>query len=223
MTNYEIQSLIAERGQPKEDARAVPEADMESLNRDAIESFFARMRDKDPNARYLQASTDTLMKKFSIVTEIDGRVCPTLCGLLMFGDYPQQYFPNLRATFVRYAGPRDGASKGLDSIIDNRNIEGPLPAMLRSLLGVIHGSMRKSTLKTGLLAEEIWEYPEVALREVVINAFAHRDYGPWAVGTQVQIKMYSDAIIIQSPGGSTVRSTRTRSTRSTSKPPATAS
>jgi len=201
MTNYEIQSLIAERGQPKEDARAVPEAGMEALNREAIEAFFSKMKSKSPEARHLQAPTESLMKKFSIISEIGGKVCPTLSGLLMFSDYPQEFFPNLCATFVRYAGPQDGASKGLDSILDNQKVEGPLPVMLETLLGIIHRSMRKGTLKSGFLSEDIWEYPEPALREVVINAFAHRDYGPWAAGTQVQIKMYSDAIIIQSPGG----------------------
>lgn len=201
MTNYEIQSLIAERGQPKEDVRAVTEAGLDALNREAIESYFTKLKIKNPEARHLQAPTDILMKKFSIVTEIEGKPCPTVSGLLMFADYPQEFYPNLCATFVRYAGPRDGASKGLDAIIDNQKVEGPLPAMLETLLGIIHRSMRKGTLKSGLLSEDIWEYPEPALREVVINAFAHRDYGPWAVGTQVQVKMYSDAIIIQSPGG----------------------
>lgn len=201
MTSYEIQSQLAERGQPKEDSRPATEAGLDAINRTAVEVFFARMRERNPEARYLQATTDVLMKKFSIITEIDGEMRPTLCGLLMFSDYPQEFYPNLCATFVRYAGPRDSASKGLDTIIDNKKVEGPLPVLLETLLSAIQRSMRKGTLKSGLLSEDIWEYPQVALREVVVNALAHRDYGPWAMGTQVQIKMYSDAIIIQSPGG----------------------
>lgn len=201
MTDYEIQSLIAERGQPKEDVRAVPEAGMDALNRDRLEKFFSRMREKNPEAKHLQAPVDTLMKKFAIAAEYEGKPHPTLCGLLMFADYPQEFCPNLCATFVRYAGPRDGASKGLDAIFDNKKIEGPLPELLDSLLALIQRSMRKGTLKSGLLSEDVWEYPQIALREAVVNALAHRDYGPWAAGTQVQIKMYSDAIIIQSPGG----------------------
>jgi len=45
------------------------------------------------------------------------------------------------------------------------------------------------------------EYPELAIREVLVNAVGHRDYGPGALGTQVQVKMFSDGLVVQSPGG----------------------
>lgn len=202
MTDYEVQRLIAERGQPKEDIEIVTEATIGDLNSRAVNQYFEALRKRNPDAKHLRGSISELSRRFSIIKEdSEGIMRPTLCGLLMFGDYPQQFYPSLCITILRYAGPRDGASRGDDSIIENQKIEGPIPTMLENALSVIRRNMRKGTLKTGLLAEDLWEYPELALREVVVNAVAHRDYGPWAAGTQVQVKMYSDALIVQNPGG----------------------
>jgi len=43
--------------------------------------------------------------------------------------------------------------------------------------------------------------PEVALREAIVNALVHRDYSVGARGTQVQIEMYPDRLLVRSPGG----------------------
>ena len=53
----------------------------------------------------------------------------------------------------------------------------------------------------GLFREDILEYPEIFLREAVINALGHRDYSPLARGTAVQIKIFPNRIDIASPGG----------------------
>ena len=38
----------------------------------------------------------------------DGELVPTLAGLLAFGRYPQQYFPQLNVSIVRYPTPEAG-------------------------------------------------------------------------------------------------------------------
>ena len=46
--------------------------------------------------------------------------------------------------------------------------------------------------------KEIWDFPIEALREAVINALIHRDY--FQAGTEIQIRVYDDRVIITNPG-----------------------
>jgi ATP-dependent DNA helicase RecG len=45
------------------------------------------------------------------------------------------------------------------------------------------------------------DYPLDAIREAVVNAVLHRDYSGVSRGTQVQIEMHPDKLVVKSPGG----------------------
>ncbi|OIO11993.1 MAG: hypothetical protein AUJ52_01135 [Elusimicrobia bacterium CG1_02_63_36] len=201
MTEYEIASCIAERGQPEEDKRPVQDVSRESLNRILIQEYFDEVRKRRPRAAHLNLPIDELRKIYRIDVSKDGELVPSLAGFMMFNDYPQADFPSLCITVVRYSGLMRSESSGGADILDNQKVEGPIPVMLSEALAAIERNMRRRTLKTGLLSENLSEYPELAVREVLVNAVAHRDYSPGALGSQIQVKMYSDGIVIQSPGG----------------------
>lgn len=42
------------------------------------------------------------------------------------------------------------------------------------------------------------EYPKFVRQEIVVNAVTHRDYSIW--GTEIQIKMFDDRLVVESPG-----------------------
>jgi ATP-dependent DNA helicase RecG len=46
--------------------------------------------------------------------------------------------------------------------------------------------------------EDIPEYPEVAIREVLVNAIAHADYS--LTGMHIFVAIYSDRMEVQNPG-----------------------
>jgi ATP-dependent DNA helicase RecG len=48
---------------------------------------------------------------------------------------------------------------------------------------------------------EEWEYPMEVLREAIVNALVHRDYSAAARGTQVQVELYPDRLVVRNPGG----------------------
>lgn len=51
---------------------------------------------------------------------------------------------------------------------------------------------------SGLLRETVPEYPHAVVREALLNAFVHRDYG--LVGATIDVSVWDDRIEIRSPG-----------------------
>jgi ATP-dependent DNA helicase RecG len=199
MTSYEVQQLIAARGQPEDDLAPVSGATMEDLNPVQVEAFMARLRRSRPS--YADEATETALRRMRVlVPDADtGDPVPSLAGLLALGRHPQDLLPQLNVTFVHYPDP-EGAS-AQTRFVDNRSLDGSIPEMVQAAMQSLRANMRRRAIVRGAGREDVWEYPEPALREAIVNALVHRDYSPFARGTQVQIEMYPDRLVIRNPGG----------------------
>lgn len=125
----------------------------------------------------------------------------SVAGLLALGSYPQEHFPQLMVTFVHYPTETGAQSPAGDRFLDNVTLEGPVPVMARDTLAAIRRNMSRRAVIAGADREDIWEYPETALREAIVNALVHRDLSSGARGTQIQVEMYPDRLVIRNPGG----------------------
>jgi ATP-dependent DNA helicase RecG len=202
MTEYEVFGYLSGRGQPTLDEEAVPAATEADLAADEVDGYLARLRRDRPRARYLVGDRAEALTRLKILTRDGAELRPTLAGLLAFGKYPQEFFPQLRVTFVHYYGTtEDEPAPSGARFFDNREFEGPIPEMVDEAERYVLGAMRKAALVDGLLRRDIPEYPLEALREAIANAVAHRDYSPYVRGGYIQIRMFADRLEIQSPGG----------------------
>ncbi len=202
MTDYEIFGYISSRGQPKNDEELVAEATVDDLDKGLIEKYLAQLRTSRPQVSFLGGSFEEVLTRLHICGK-EGRVVkPTIAGLLVFGKYPQEFFPQLMITFVQYYGVTEGerAPRG-ERFVDNQRFEGAIPKMVDQAERYILGAMRKSGLVDGLIRRDILEYPPEALREAIANAVAHRDYSSFVRGSYIQIRMFADRLEVQSPGG----------------------
>ena len=202
MTDYEIFGYISARGQPKHDEDPVIEATLGDLDEKLLDDYLNKLRAGRPNVRYLDGQREEVLTRLHICCQHDGSLHPTLAGLLMFGKYPQEFFPQLMITFVQFYGTVKGepTPRG-ERFLDNQRFEGPIPAMLRDAETHILGTMRKAALIDGLLRRDIPEYPLAALREALANAVAHRDHSAYVRGSYIQARMFADRLEVQSPGG----------------------
>jgi len=100
MTDYEIFGYVSSRCQPTLDEDAVRDATLEDLNRLTLENFLSRLRHTRPQAAYLNQPFEKLLEQLRIVREVNGILRPTLAGLLIFGNYPQAFEPQLVITFL---------------------------------------------------------------------------------------------------------------------------
>jgi len=133
MTEYEIHSYLSSRQQPRDDVEVVHEATFDDINAEIIDEYLCQLKNANPNARYLRGSREQILKRLNIIAEEDGNVHPTLAGLLMFGEYPQQFFPSLMITFVHYYGTTETEKtpRG-ERFLDNKKFEGTIPEMVES-------------------------------------------------------------------------------------------
>jgi ATP-dependent DNA helicase RecG len=200
LTEYEVALLLAERRQPEHDRRPVTEAGVGDLNLDSVDAYLERMRAGRP--RFRSTSRDELLAMLNVVATTGTATSPTLAGLLVFGTYPQRLFPQLDITVVvlphgRGLDPPTGAPR----FLDNASLDGPIDEMVEGALAVVLRNLPHRGYVDGLFRRDEPAFPVEAIREAIVNAVVHRDYGPWARGTQVQIEIYRDGLLVRNPGG----------------------
>ena len=202
MTEYEVFGYLSGRGQPTHDEDIVPDASLEDLDNSLLETYLEHLRRIRPRASFLKSAKEEIFLRLRIAAQDNGVIRPTLAGLLMFGKYPQEFFPQLMITFVQYFGStEDERTPQGARFVDNRRFEGPITEMVDQAETYIMSAMRKSSLIEGMFRRDITEYPRESLRESIANAVAHRDYSPYVRGSYIQIRMFADRLEVQSPGG----------------------
>jgi ATP-dependent DNA helicase RecG len=202
MTDYEFFGYLSSRGQPRNDEETVHEASLNDLDEGLLTRYLEQIRTSRPGASYLDGPRDEVLPRLHVCARDGETLRPTLAGLLMFGKYPQEFFPQLRITFVQlYGTTEDEPTPGGARFLDNRSFEGPILSMAPAAEDYVMAAMRKSSLIEGPLRRDIPEYPLVALREAIANAIAHRDYSAYVHGNTIDVKMFADRLEVRSPGG----------------------
>ena len=80
---------------------------------------------------------------------------------------------------------------------DVKRIEGTLPAILDDALRFLRIHLPVAHQIEGFGSEQRPEVPDVALREVMVNALAHRDY---TIAAPVRVLIFDDRVEIRTPG-----------------------
>jgi ATP-dependent DNA helicase RecG len=120
---------------------------------------------------------------------------PTVLGILVVGRDPIRALPCAYVQFVRYAG-----ASVTDNIMNEKQISGPLPQLIRTLDEVCEAHVNTAVGVVGRTREERRpDYPLDAIRQLTRNAVLHRTYE--GTNAPVRVSWFSDRIEIQNPGG----------------------
>lgn len=197
MSEYEIYSYEVFKCKIQDELRIVERADIDALDKDALTTYFIQLRKAKPN---LAKQPDEKILQLKGITD---RKKPTVAGVMMLGEYPQAYFPQLSVTAMVVDGTEIG-ELGLsgERFIDNQRIEGTLTQMLDAALAFIRRNIRNATIidENGHRADRT-EYPLIAVREIVLNALIHRDYSIHTDHSPIRIVLYKDRMEVENPGG----------------------
>lgn len=119
---------------------------------------------------------------------------PTHAGILLFGKNPRFFLPGAYVQYLKLPG-----TDLTDVPEDQAEISGDLHSVLRELEGRLKLLIQTSMRAVSALEEKLLpDYPEWALRELLMNAVMHRNYDS---NTPIRFYAFSDHIEIQSPGG----------------------
>ncbi len=114
-------------------------------------------------------------------------------AVLFCGD-PRTHVPRAAVQVLR----RTGVGPGPGPTSERAELAGPLNTVAEECLAFVAEHTGQYEVVTGLRRESIPEYPEEVVREAVVNALAHRDYG--LVGSTIDITIWDDRLEITSPG-----------------------
>lgn len=194
MSEGEIGLLYASRTQPTYDQEPVPDTSIEDLDPDLVRRTLERVRAGSPRLR--RADNTVVLHNTGVLAERRPDSPLTLAGYLTFGDYPQRLFPQLMVSVVVHPPER-----GETRFLDNVTVRGPIPDLVSESLAVVRRNLAARAVMTDTGRRDQLEYPLGSIREAVVNAILHRDYSPLTRGTQIQVDLFPDRLVVRSPGG----------------------
>jgi ATP-dependent DNA helicase RecG len=139
-----------------------------------------------------QRHLEEILRQRTCLVNREGQQVPTAAGLLLFGKRPSLWMPGAEITAVRYPG-----TEMSDQFV-REDIDGPLADQIRRAEAFLRANVPQQTVLEGLTHQDRPAYPHQVLREVLVNAVAHRDYA--IRGEGIQIFIFGDRIRIYSPG-----------------------
>ncbi|MEO1164625.1 MAG: ATP-binding protein [Chloroflexota bacterium] len=190
----EILRLASAKNTGAFEAEVVPGTTKDHFNREMIEEYLAKRAER--SKRPYNGKIDDLLQEIGAITA-DGK--PTMAGILLFTEYPQQWLPQSSVVFAKFVGTTPRGESGLAGYTRREELTGPLPRLIEAAWNLIWSEMAVSAVVKGLEREERTEYPQFAVREAIVNAICHRDYR--LRGRRIELRMYSDRLEVISPGG----------------------
>ena len=162
---------------------------MRSLDAAAVGDYLLKLKLDRPHLA--QLDDQQIMELMGLTR--DG--VPTVAAVMLFGAYPQAYFPQLCVTAIAVPGTQVGelGTEG-ERFLDNRRIEGTLPQMLDEAIAFVRKNTKSKTIVDEQSGKRIdkSDYPMAAVREAILNALIHRDYSIHTEGMPIQLILFED-------------------------------
>ena len=126
------------------------------------------------------------------IVDNDGKL--TNAGALLADDSPIRHS---RIFCTRWNGL--DMTSGLGEALDDAELEGSVINQLQDAVAFVRNNSHKKWWKEATYREELPDYPERAVTEVISNAIIHRNY--LELGSEIHIDMYDNRMEVYSPGG----------------------
>ena len=183
--------LNYDKGERYFEDKAVPDATIDDIDMEIVKDYIDKIS-------YEKSPLEYLKENKGFVKEKDGNIQISSAAILLFGRNPQNFFPRARIRFIRYEGTEEKFGTEMN-VIKDVIFEGTLLKMINDAISYLDTQLKEKTYlgpEGTFVTDE--EYPKFVRQELIVNAVTHRAYS--ITGTDIQIKMFDDHIVVESPG-----------------------
>ena len=183
--------LNYDKGERYFEDKAVPDAMIDDIDMDFVKEYIDKIN-------YGKSPLEYLKENRGFIKEKDGEVQISSAAILLFGKNPQNFFLRARIRFIRYEGTEEKFGTEMN-VIKDVIFEGTLLNMINEAIAYLDTQVKEKTYlgPDGTFVTDE-EYPKFVRQELIVNAVTHRAYS--ITGTDIQIKMFDDHIVVESPG-----------------------
>ena len=180
-----LEELHRKRSNISFDSVAVYEKELDEINFQSFKDQFKQIVGEE--------LTLSGLKKLNLTYLEHDRLFPKNALILLSDDdLKQKLFPYSKIECARFKGMTPG------NFIDQKTIDGPVTLQAEQAYQFLLRHISQGSSYEGVYRKDRWEYPIIALREVIRNAIIHRDYA--LTGKDIKIAVFDDKIEITSPG-----------------------
>lgn len=167
-----------------------PNANLDDLDEEAIETFRDRWVTKSGNQRLVSLSAEQLLRDCEAITD-DGI---TYAALVLFGKRESlgKYLPQAEIVFEYRSSEVSGPAS------QREEFRVGFFSCYNRLWELINLRNDKQHYQEGFFVYDIPTFNERVVREAILNAVSHRNY---QMGGSVFIRQYQNRLVVESPGG----------------------
>ena len=183
--------LTYDKGERYFEDKPVADATVDDLDIEQVGEYVKRIG-------YSKTPMEFLRQNNGFVIEKNGELYMSTAAILLFGKEPQKFFPRARVRFIRYEGIEEKFGTEMN-VIKDVIFKGTILKMIKDSIAYLDTQIKEKTYlgENGIFVTEE-EYPKFVRQEIIVNAATHRAYS--ITGTDIQVKMFDNRIVVESPG-----------------------
>jgi len=186
----ELMRLFQQSGMLHYDINPVERTSIKSLNFDKLHDYFYNNYEI-AFAEMEETEQTRLLYNADILLEESGQA--SVSGLLMFGKNTERYLPQATISFASFKGSSLDAELTL-----KKEIGGTIDNQIENATSLLRLHLPNESTIEGLKRVEKIAIPNKVIRELIVNAVAHRDYS--IAARRIQVFLFADRVEVSSPG-----------------------
>lgn len=195
LSGLELEKAVMKSSGRTWDSFVVNGKDVSDLDADAIKVLRKKAVDNKRLTPYEAGSSDRKLMEEMGLLDVDGGL--TRAALMLFSN-PERIVTGSYIKIGFFAPVGSYGENKINDIIYQDTVHGPLITQADKAIDILYTKYMKALISyNGIQRVESYIIPQDAMREVILNAIAHKNYPS---GNPIQIKVYDDHITVMNEG-----------------------